>query len=106
MTLKDYIKEVEECAREYELAACSSDNDEKHKEHFERNFNWWDGLHSCLLGFQSLQKAYSRMAVKYCEHTRCCFCEVNDKCVEYRGTIRGSEHLMEYFLKEGEENGT
>ena len=51
---------------------------------------------------QTLRKAYELMAVKYCKHSTCYFCEVTDKCERYLGTKKGSENLMEYFLKEAQ----
>ena len=49
-----------------------------------------------------LLKAYRLMAIRYCEHTQCCYCEVKEKCVEYRGKIKGAKHLENYFIKEAQ----
>lgn len=53
-----------------------------------------------LKEFEVYKKAFELMAVKYCKHTACYFCEVNDYCEMYCGERKGFEFLKEYFLQE------
>lgn len=57
-------------------------------------------INEMLKEFEVYKKAFGLMAVKYCNHTRCCSCEVNAYCEMYRGEIKGFEFLKEYFLQE------
>lgn len=64
----------------------------------------YEQVGNLLTELKTLRKAYELMAVKYCKHTTCYFCEVADKCELYLGTKKGSENLMEYFLKEAQKD--
>lgn len=72
----------------------------------ERNKNNRKEIKALRAELKTLRKAYELMAVKYCKHSTCYFCEVTDKCERYLGNKKGSENLMEYFLEEAQKNDT